>query len=145
MYKSIKDLSKELNCSYEAIRQHTKRYKTELSGHIIRNGKTQMLDGYACEFIKQKRIENPVIVQTIEKDEYTKQLEQENKSLLIAVNELQKELLQLREDKHTLELETVKLGLLEANNNDLKAECETLRAENTNLKNRSFWERIRNK
>lgn len=131
MQKSIKELSKELNCSYEAVRQQIKRYSSELSEHITKNGKTQLLDEYACEFLKSKRTENPVVLQTIEKDEYTKQLEQENKSLLIAVNELQKELLQAKEDKHTLELENLELRLLKAKNEEPGAEP----------KKRKWWQR----
>jgi len=131
MQKSIKELSKELNCSYEAVRQQLKRYSSELSEHITKNGKTQLLDEYACEFLKSKRTENPVVLQTIEKDEYTKQLEQENKSLLIAVNELQKELLQAKEDKHTLELENLELMLLKAKNEEPGAEP----------KKRKWWRR----
>ncbi len=131
MQKSIKELSKELNCSYEAVRQQIKRYNSELSGHITKNGKTQLLDEYACEFLKSKRTENPVVLQTIEKDEYTKQLEQENKTLLIAVNELQKELLQAKEDKHTLELENLELRLLKAKNEEPGAEP----------KKRKWWQR----
>lgn len=131
MQKSIKELSKELNCSYEAVRQQIKRYSSELSEHITKNGKTQLLDEYACEFLKSKRTENPVVLQTIEKDEYTKQLEQENKSLLIAVNELQKELLQVKEDKHTLELENLELRLLKAKNEEPGAEP----------KKRKWWQR----
>lgn len=131
MQKSIKELSKELNCSYEAVRQQIKRYSSELSEHITKNGKTQLLDEYACEFLKSKRTENPVVLQTIEKDEYTKQLEQENKTLLIAVNELQKELLQAKEDKHTLELENLELRLLKAKNEEPGAEP----------KRRKWWQR----
>lgn len=114
MAMTIKELAKELNCSYENVRLFLKRYEKELSEHVSKNGRTQLLDDFACEFIRTKRTENPSTIQVIEKDEYLKQLEHENKTLLIAVNELQNELLRLKEDKHTLELENVELRLLKA-------------------------------
>lgn len=110
--KSIRDLSKELSCSYEAIRQHLKRYSNELEGHITKNGRTQYLDEFACEFIKKKRIEVPSNVVQIEKDEYTKHIEKEYQNSLIMINNLQNQLLMLKDQNHALELENLELKLL---------------------------------
>ena len=83
--KTIKELAKELDCSYEAVRQHVKRYQTQLSDHISYIGKSQYLDEWACNFIKSKRVESPITIQTVERHERIAELEQENKNLLIKI------------------------------------------------------------
>ncbi len=113
-HKTIKALASELGCSYENVRLFLKRYDSELSEHIFKNGRTQYLDEFAVEFIKNKRTENPVTIQTIERDDYIKQLENENKTLLLTVKELQENLIKTNEIKHSLELENLELKLLKA-------------------------------
>ena len=59
---TIRDYAKEHHVSYEAIRSQVSRYRKELEGHIITQGKTKYLDDFAVDFLDGKRKENPVIV-----------------------------------------------------------------------------------
>lgn len=152
MDRTIKQLSKELNCSYEAIRKHTKRYDKELREHVYYVGKTLHLDDYACDFIKNKRVENPVVVQTIERDEQIEALKEQVTLLQAKIVEQAEKIAsqseELREaDKQlaeknvlllTAEKDKERADVLEARNMELSKDYEA-------LKNRTLWERIRNK
>ena len=87
---TIRDYAKENNVSYEAIRKQIKRYEDELNGHIIKQNRTQFLD--------QHRRENPVIIVNQDTDFRLKQLEDENKNLLIKVAQQADKISQLNED-----------------------------------------------
>lgn len=109
MAKTIKDLAKELNCSYEAVRKQTKRYAKELGDHIYTQHKTQYLDDFACDFIRSKRMDSPVVISRLEHDEAMELLKQKYTELLEKYTTLQ-------EENHQLELENAKIALLEADN-----------------------------
>lgn len=72
---TIKEYAEDQKVSYEAIRKQLKRYASELEGHIIRQGRQQLLDDHAIEFLNTKRQENPIIVVNQENSEYIKELE----------------------------------------------------------------------
>lgn len=82
---SIKEYARKNNVSYEAIRKQVKRYNDELDGHIIVQNRTQYLDDIAVSILDEHRQESPVIIFNQDIDERIKQLEQENKNLLIKV------------------------------------------------------------
>lgn len=109
MAKTIKDLAKELNCSYEAVRKQTKRYAKELGDHIYTQHKTQYLDDFACDFIRSKRMDSPVVISRLEHDEAMELLKQKYTELLEKYTTLQ-------EEKHQLEVDNAKIALLEADN-----------------------------
>lgn len=109
MAKTIKDLAKELNCSYEAVRKQTKRYAKELGDHIYMQHKTQYLDDFACDFIRSKRMDSPVVISRLEHDEAMELLKQKYTELLEKYTTLQ-------EENHQLEIENAKIALLEADN-----------------------------
>lgn len=134
--KTIKELAQELDCSYEAVRQHVKRYQRQLSDHISYIGKSQYLDEWACDFIKSKRVESPITVRTVERNERITELENENKLLLQQLAVVQNEMLKLKDEKHALELENARIALLEADNEakDKKVEEAVKTAEDANLR-----------
>ena len=109
MPKTIKELSKELNCSYEAVRKQVKRYSRELKEHIYTEHKTQYLDDYACDFIRSKRADSPVVITQAKIDEATEELHKKYVALLEAHTALQ-------ERCNNLELENRQIGALEADN-----------------------------
>lgn len=80
---SLKDYAKLNNVSYEAVRQQVVRYKDELNGHIIRDGRQQFLDEDAVAFLDGKRQKNPVAIIQQNKDERIESLEEQVKQLLI--------------------------------------------------------------
>ena len=95
---TIRDYAKENNVSYEAIRKQIKRYEDEINGHIIKQNRTQFLDDIAVAILDQHRRENPVIIVNQDTDFRLKQLEDENKNLLIKVAQQADKISQLNED-----------------------------------------------
>ena len=79
---SLKDYAEQKNISYEAVRKQVVRYKNELEGHVIKDGRQQFLDDEAVAFLDGKREKNPIIVVQASKDERIKELEQENMNQL---------------------------------------------------------------
>lgn len=133
MEKTIRELAKEMHCSYEAVRQHTKRYEKELEGHIIQRGKSQYLDEYACEFIRGKRLENPVTVQTIERDEAYEDLKEKYLNLLEDSKALEREYREYVTNAATL-LQTAsrQIALVETSEEN-KKRADDLEAKNRDL------------
>lgn len=94
---SLRDLAMELGVTYEAVRQQTKRYAGELDGHIQIEGRTQYLDDYAVEYLRDRRQRNPVVVYEADKDVELEQLRIENKELIIRLAEKQEKIEQLQD------------------------------------------------
>lgn len=113
---TLRDYAKNNNISYEAVRKQVVRYADELGDHIIRDGRQQFLDEEAVAFLDAKRQKNPVAIIQQDKDDTIRDLERENKALLIKIASLQEERDHLKDEKHALELETAKIALLEADN-----------------------------
>lgn len=80
---SLKDYAAQNNISYEAVRQQVVRYKDELAGHVIRDGRQQFLDEDAVAFLDAKRQKNPVAIIQMDKDEQIEALEDQVKQLLV--------------------------------------------------------------
>lgn len=80
---SLKDYAAQKNISYEAVRQQVVRYKDELAGHVIRDGRQQFLDEEAVAFLDAKRQKNPVAIIQQDKDEQIEALEGQVKQLLV--------------------------------------------------------------
>ena len=80
---SLRDYAKEKNISYEAVRKQVARYKEDLAGHIIMDGRQQFLDEEAIAFLDAKRQKSPVAIIQQDKDERLEELEDQVKKLLI--------------------------------------------------------------
>ena len=80
---SLKDYAEQKNISYEAVRKQVARYKADLEGHIIMDGRQQFLDEEAVAFLDAKRQKNPVVIYQESKDEKIEQLEDQVKQLLV--------------------------------------------------------------
>lgn len=89
---SLKEYARQHNISYEAVRKQVKRYSKDLAGHIVKDGRQQLLDEDAVAFLDSKREKNPVVIFNQDKDDTIKALEAENKSLLHRVVLLQEQL-----------------------------------------------------
>ena len=100
---TLKDYAREQNVSYEAIRKQIKRYSKELSGHIIRDGRQQMLDEVAVEFLNDKRQKNPVVIVQQDKDALITTLQAENKELLLEITRLQRDIINTASEQKFLE------------------------------------------
>lgn len=78
---SLKDYAAQNNVSYEAVRQQVARYKAELDGHIIKDGRQQFLDEEAVAFLDGKRQKNPVVIYEQSKDEAIERMRVEREIL----------------------------------------------------------------
>lgn len=87
---SLRDYAHLKGVSYEAIRKQVARYKAELDGHIIREGRQQFLDEEAVAFLDARRQKNPVILVQQSRDETIEALRAENKELLKQLAEAHK-------------------------------------------------------
>lgn len=146
---TIRDYAKENNVSYEAIRKQIKRYEDELNGHIIKQNRTQFLDDIAVAILDQHRRENPVIIVNQDTDYRLKQLEDENKNLLIKVAQQADKISQLNEDlKNKIEqmtsllLENNEKTLLLEQKKEQLNEIEKLKNELEKEKNKGFFARL---
>lgn len=84
---SLRDYAAQKGISYEAVRQQVVRYKDELEGHIIKDGRQQFLDEEAVAFLDAKRQKNPVTIIQQSKDEELEMLRQQKEALLVKVAE----------------------------------------------------------
>ena len=146
---TIRDYAKENNVSYEAIRKQIKRYEDELNGHIIKQNRTQFLDDIAVAILDQHRRENPVIIVNQDTDSRLKQLEDENKNLLIKVAQQADKISQLNEDlKNKIEqmtsllLEDKEKTLLLEQKKNQEEELERLKKELEEERNKGFFSRL---
>lgn len=99
---SLKDYSLKHNISYEAVRSQVSRYKKELTGHIIKKGRTRFLDEEGERFLDSKRAESPIVIMSETKDEHIRELESQVQALRVKVLELQDEI--ISRDNKLLEL-----------------------------------------
>lgn len=110
---SLKDYAKQHNISYEAVRKQVSRFKDDLSGHIIQDGRQQLLDEEAVAFLDARREKNPIAIIQQDKDDTISTLEAENKNLLQKVALLQDELLNEKNQRIELAGKIAKIELLE--------------------------------
>lgn len=100
---SLRDYAKSQNVSYEAIRKQVVRYKTELAGHIIVDGRQQFLDEEAVAFLDERRQKNPTVIYNQSKDEAIEGLRQERENLYKQIAVLQEFKINTLESRQALE------------------------------------------
>lgn len=146
---SLKDYAEQRNVTYEAVRKQVARYKNELEGHIIMDGRQQFLDDEAVAFLDAKRKKNPVVLYQQNKDEQIRALEEENKNLLIEVAALAKwkadnavAIAEVNQTRQLLEDKSKEVGILEGFLRDAKNEIQELGNEKDREKEKEI-ERVR--
>lgn len=100
---SLRDYAKSQNVSYEAIRKQVVRYKAELAGHIIMDGRQQFLDEEAVAFLDERRQKNPTVIYNQSKDETIEELRQEREKLYKQIAVLQEFKIKTLESRQVLE------------------------------------------
>lgn len=96
---SLKDYAKQNRISYEAVRQQVVRYKDDLEGHIIRDGRQQFLDEEAVAFLDARRQKNPVAIIQMDKDETIEKLKENERILLAKIAEQADKITELQQFK----------------------------------------------
>lgn len=84
---TFRDYADQRGISYEAVRQQVVRYRADLEGHIVRDGRQQLLDEEAVSFLESKRKKNPVTIIQQSKDEELQLLRQQKEALMAKVAE----------------------------------------------------------
>lgn len=107
---TLKQFAIDQGISYEAVRKQVVKYADDLSDHIVKKDRTQLLDEFAVEFLKNRRRESPVVLMTMDKSEENEQLKKEVESLKAQLMTAQNELLKskdetLRAQKQIIELQ----------------------------------------
>lgn len=105
---TIKQFADSQGISYEAVRRQVVRYSEELSGHVIRQNRIQYLDEKAVEFLKERRRESPIILQTIDQGEEIGRLQAQVESLKAQLVTAQNKLLEAQERVISLQDEAQK-------------------------------------
>jgi len=105
---SIKQFADSQGITYEAVRKQVVRYAEELSDHVIRKGRTQFLDETAIEFLKERRRESPIVLQTIDQSEEISRLQAQLESLRSQLVSAQNKLLETQERVISLQDEVQK-------------------------------------
>lgn len=82
---TMRDYAHQCGVTYEAIRSQVARYKKDLEGHLLRQGRSLVLDDCAIDFLDERRRGNPVVMAQVDLQEQLRQLQEENKALLIKV------------------------------------------------------------
>lgn len=132
----VQDFAHSKGVTDKAIYKHINKHKEELGEHIHKQGKNgTWLDEYACEYISNLMISNPIVVGESQQQQEIERLKAENSQLKNKVIDLQDRMLIMSEQ---LQLSSSAQLLLEDRNKQL----DELKAENERLKNQSWWQRL---
>ena len=114
--KSIKQFAEEQNVSYEAIRKQIVRYGDELKDHIVRRNRTQYLDEWAINFLKEKRKESPIVLMNMDQNEEIEALKAQVDLLKSKLLVAQDQIISLQDEtKKAIESQVRYTALLEDN------------------------------
>lgn len=126
---TLKDCARDLGVSYESVRRQIIRYTNDLKGHVMKTGRTQYLDDFAVEFLKQHRRSNPITV--VRQDQYDtiKSQKDEIDSLKNEIVRLQNEIINLKACESAYLENKVRTEYLLEDKTRLQNEVDQLRRE----------------
>lgn len=114
--RSIKQFAEEQNVSYEAIRRQIVKYSDELKDHIVRRNRTQYLDEWAINFLKEKRKESPIVLMNMDQNEEIEALKAQVDLLKSKLLVAQDQIISLQDEtKKAIESQVRYTALLEDN------------------------------
>lgn len=107
---TIRQFARDQHISYEAVRKQVVRYADQLEKHIIRENRTQYLDKFAVEFLKERRRESPIVVVTQDQDGEIESLKAEVETAKAEIEALKTKLMSaqtelLKEKDRVIELQ----------------------------------------
>lgn len=124
---SVSEYAKSQGVTPQAIYKQIDRYKKDLARHLHKRGRTTFLDDYAQSFLDEKRANNKVIIKKASETEEIKALQEENKRLLLKVNELQDQVIRISGEKEKLQERVI--AMLEVKAEEPKEEPKELPKE----------------
>lgn len=115
----VKDFAISKGVTDKAIYKHLQKHKEELAGHVEKRGKNgTWLDDYACEYISNLMISNPIVISEGSDREEIERLRKKVEDLqekLIDSNEkgrsLAEKMIEMQEEMTNLQLENRSLQL----------------------------------
>ena len=126
---TIREYAKKHHVSYEAIRSQVSRYREDLEGHVITNGRTKYLDDIAVSYLDGKRRNDPVSVVTVERSEIVDALREQIDALRNELMITQKRVIELQSENQRMIATETKYNLLLESSNEKTATIETLRED----------------
>ena len=131
--KTVKEYANSVGKSHQSVYKqlNSKKNKERLENHVWKQDGTTYLDDVAVDILDQHRKENPVVIINKDTDSRLKQLEDENKNLLIKVAQQADKISQLNEDLKN-KIEQMTSLLLENNEKTLLLEQKKDQAEEIN-------------
>lgn len=140
-YKALRDLATEKGINIRSLQNHIKNHEDELEGHLIRYGPPRgtFVDEYAEEFLSGLLVGHPLVLTD-------QNLVAENERLRNELDELQKRVIQLQDEKaglleRAITAEASK-ALMETNAATQEEQIQHLREQVEKLRSRSLWQRI---
>lgn len=142
--RSIKQFAEEQNVSYEAVRKQIVKYSEELKDHIVRKNRTQYLDEWAVEFLKEKRRESPIVLMNMDQNEEIENLKAQVDLLKTKLLSAQDQIISLQsESTKAIEAQVKYTVLLEDNKakeeklKEAEDQIRTIRTEADDLRKKS--------
>lgn len=142
--RSIKQFAEEQNVSYEAIRKQIVKYSDELKDHIVRKNRTQYLDEWAVNFLKEKRKESPIVLMNMDQNEQIEELKAQVDLLKSRLLVAQDQIISLQdESKKAIESQVRYTALLEDNKakeeklKEAESQIRTIQTEADDLRKKS--------
>lgn len=130
----LNDFAKQQGVTDRAIQKHLKTYADELEGLYERKGANgTWLTDEACEILRGKMKQQPVIVGDSDLHERYETLLEENRELLKALNTAKDVIIDLQGSQALLEARDKEVKLLEGFIADAKAEIKVQNGENERL------------
>lgn len=142
--RSIKQFAEEQNVSYEAIRKQIVKYSDELKDHIVRKNRTQYLDEWAVNFLKEKRKESPIVLMNMDQNEQIEELKAQVDLLKSKLLVAQDQIISLQDEtKKAIESQVRYTALLEDNKakeeklKEAESQIRTIQTEADDLRKKS--------
>lgn len=143
----IEQLAKEIGVSpsyiYKKIRENRDALGVNVQKVKTSHGKKMKLTPEGVNFIIE--LLGAPTLEPIDQSEHLAKLQKQNSELLEALNLAKDKIITLQEQNGELLLQSSRIALLEEKNNEQSEKLEEANKELERMKNRSLWQRIRNK
>lgn len=134
----LQDFARERGVTDRAIQKHLKTYAAELEGLYERKGPNgTWLSEEACEILKSKMKQAPLVVGDSEQQRETERLKAENEKLKDALLDARDKIIELQDKQALLEAAEKETKLLEGFIADAKAEIKVLTDEKRDLSDKN--------
>lgn len=108
----LQDFAHSRGVTDKAVYKHLNKHKEELQEHIEKRGKNgTWLDDYACDFISNLMISNPVVIGDSQQQQEIDQLKKKNEELIDKLLIAQEMIINMKDEMTNLKIENSSLQL----------------------------------